>query len=435
MPSSSLLIVADVQNISPIFTLAEGFREPSFASKALICTIQDAAHQNGFFISSICSDDCTVVYKATSAAGRTGGLVIVLASSDPSLTPALLMHKVDRLRDAFSFALGEGWASTAPKLLRAALGGLAPFLKHYVGDSADSLEFCTGLPAVVTDESKVSEFPRMLTIGRPAKPPAVNPLEISAIFVGDALFSATQAWTDLLDPHDVFCVAQYLARMPSAAQRTLPCYLRFDEKGLVDSPVAAALGDRKNAKRMLIIRIVPRVNAVVLARTKEQSLVETAAALRKAFASPATVSALRAAAASGNSRLVARLKFDTELVMCFTYVSFSLKRVLHFFKGAGAVGSQRGVNRASLEHLAETFRRFRNDAGSELLGGGDSFENSTDQLDRCLDFAVKTEDTIFYACVDTKGCLFAAIPPSVPFGTEGKIARNLLKHLEAVVIP
>eukprot|EP00466_Bigelowiella_natans_P004190 jgi/Bigna1/69534/fgenesh1_pg.9_\ len=415
--AANLLLVC--QGVEPAFALAQGFKEPSFALKALLCTVADATRQSGFFLSSISSHDCQIAYKVVAdSANDDNDVMLVLASTDITLSEGMLQWRMERIDDMLGFMLGPTWNRVQLKLLRAAIGGLKPIIERYLFADANSVEFCLGYPRMCPSEFK---FPDTKAIAKALlKESDTNFLRIGAVFYKNALCATTGLWESLISHRDSFCIATHLALFNADTQKELHCFLDPPEDSFTEKKELAFLEDRKRAKRLLCFQIVPDVRLVFICSPEDVTLQQAAQTLlRKDIMTKGGIQRLRSLR-DENYKFLAKILGLNANILDFLYISMEKKRIIQYTSRT-----------SSSMPSGQTFKKFRGFVNCAVQEFFDPTQSKTKTL--CLDYYMKMGEYIFYGSATKKGFLFVAMPDYVPLGTEGKITRYLHEKIESCI--
>mmetsp|Transcript_5109 Transcript_5109/g.9737 ORF Transcript_5109/g.9737 Transcript_5109/m.9737 type:complete len:425 (-) Transcript_5109:92-1366(-) len=416
---SNLLLIIDGSSLDVIHVLTHGLKFPGLVIKGLLTTINESVRLCGFKLKKISGEEMMIVFQAVENSADT---YMILGAIEGSLPEAMLREKVRRIEELFSFTLGYGWARTKTSMLQKKIRGLTPLINLYLTKESNSLDFCLGCPREIPAKHRQVMF-RSKTATLPT---------LAAAFHEDALVYMSDDWQKVIEPQDAFCMQNYLSLFPGDTLREVPCFLdaqRSMHLDLKDSPIAF-MQEAKRIKRLISLRVFPDLRLVFLLNDEDkQTMYELAELVHKAFLQDIT--SLLTVAREFEAKLVKDLNL-TSNILAFRFFSdergtFStyepeVKHLSTTDKKHPA--SENGTRRRLESRAMQSLRTFANIAGEEFFG------KDEDSTDRCLDFCMKNNELIFYACADSKDSLFVALPVGIPLGTEGKIARALLARIK-----
>eukprot|EP00954_Amorphochlora_amoebiformis_P001028 80217-Amorphochlora_amoeboformis.AAC.1 len=231
--AKNLLLIIDLERVSSIYALPCGLPTPPFAISGLICTLADSTSRSGFTLDNISSEKCRVVLWTPSEADSKRNIGVVFATSEMALPVALIHERINRIIDMIVFLLGPSWRSHPKNVIHAHLDSVTPVIYRYISGANDSLDSCLGYPRVLPSGFKFTH---------PAKLKSKNYSEVHASFMRigallhrDKVCGATDLWKQLVQPHDVYCLAHYLTQFQGDTEQLVPCFLRHPE-GKLDDP-------------------------------------------------------------------------------------------------------------------------------------------------------------------------------------------------------
>eukprot|EP00472_Partenskyella_glossopodia_P008939 CAMPEP_0197529342 /NCGR_PEP_ID=MMETSP1318-20131121/28087_1 /TAXON_ID=552666 /ORGANISM="Partenskyella glossopodia, Strain RCC365" /LENGTH=381 /DNA_ID=CAMNT_0043084769 /DNA_START=294 /DNA_END=1436 /DNA_ORIENTATION=- len=379
------------------------------------------------------SEDCMVAYKVyVTDKSAKNEITLAIKTMDVTLSEKLLMAKLDLIAHTISFMLGPTWMRVRHGLLQVALDGIKPMLARCLEEDSDSLEFCLGYPEFLPSEFKFQDAKKKILALKKAIENEIGStlgtnsnqarfLDVGAAFYENKIFAATSLWPELIVPTDAFCIGNYLQQYPHDTKRELPCYLIPPKNILPEIKDYVYLEDRKRAKRLVCFQVVPKLRLVFVVPSGEHTLDQAFHMVQQTILTTKAIDQLRRTVKEAYSSIPHALGLNNN-ILCFVYISKESKRVLRYApKPKGIAEGSRSVDQTIV-----SLRHFANISGPEFF-----FQKHGEKV-KCLDFGMKSGDMIMYAAADFTGCLFLALPVTIPLGSEGQIARALLKRINSL---